>query len=130
MHCARIIELPVAASSLDELVAIQHRHDAAIVDGELREVVRSNAAFHQALFALSDNDELVAAILRHAQMTHAIRSVTVTSPEYLHRAQQEHWTMIHAPQESDRDLLAETCRLHLLPSRDAYLQRIAIPSHA
>lgn len=130
VHCARIIELPATRDSVDDLVTIQRRHDVAVEAGELRDVVRANAAFHQALFALSDNEALVAAILRHAQMTHAIRSVTVTSPEYLHRAQQEHWTMIRALQEADRELLAETCRLHLLPSRDAYLQRIATFSRA
>lgn len=81
-------------------------------------------AFHHALFALSDNAALVAAIRSHAQVIHAVRSVTVTSPEYLHRARTEHLTMIRALREQDTALLAETCRAHLLPSRDAYLRRL------
>ncbi|MCG5219163.1 GntR family transcriptional regulator [Streptosporangium sp. KLBMP 9127] len=123
-HCARLIEFPVAAERLTELAAIQEQHDAAIEAGDLHGVVRANMAFHQAIFALSDNAALVAAIRSHAQMTHAIRSVTVTSPEFLNRARNEHLTMIRALHEQDTDLLAATCRAHLLPSRDAYLQRL------
>ncbi|MFE3001035.1 GntR family transcriptional regulator [Nocardia sp. NPDC059246] len=125
VHCARIIKLPVAPERIEELIATQHQHDTAIKSGDLRGVVRANTAFHQALFALSDNEALVAAILQHAQMTYVIRSVTVTSREYLERAQQEHWAMIRALEEQTRELLLETCKAHLLPSRDAYLQRIA-----
>ncbi|MGP4115115.1 GntR family transcriptional regulator [Streptomyces sp. 4N509B] len=123
-HCARGIVLPVPEERLDALVAIQRRHDAAVEADDLRGIVHANTAFHQALFALSDNDALVAAILRHAQMTLAIRSVTATSPTSQVVSQREHWTMIRALREADPELLAETCRAHLLPSRDAYLRRV------
>ena len=33
----------------------------------------------------------------------------------------EHWAMIHALRDGDRDALMALCRDHLLPSRDAYL---------
>ena len=128
VHCAKVIQLPVEQVRIDELISIQRRHDAAVAAVDLRAVVYANMAFHQTLFALSDNNALVEAIRRHAQMTYAIRSVTVTSPEFLHRAQQEHWQMIHALEDQDTELLAETARAHLLPSRDAYLQRIAATS--
>lgn len=125
VHCARTIALPLAPQRIEGLTTIQQQHDTAIATGDLRGVVRANTAFHQALFALSDNDALVAAIARHAQMTHAIRSVTATLPEFQHRSQQEHWTMIQALKDEDTELLAEICRAHLLPSRDAYLQRVS-----
>ncbi|MFC9553313.1 GntR family transcriptional regulator [Rhodococcus sp. NPDC056960] len=127
-HCAQIIQLPVEQDRLDELISIQRRHDAAVAAGDLRGIVHSNTTFHHTLFALSDNNALVEAIRRHAQMTTAMRSVTVTSPELLHRAQQEHWQMIRALEEQNTELLADTARAHLLPSRDAYLQRIAAAS--
>ncbi|UCM89996.1 GntR family transcriptional regulator [Streptomyces marincola] len=127
VHCARHIALPVPPERLEELTGHQRRHDAAIEAGDLRGVVRANTDFHRALFALSNNDALVAAIVRHAQMTHAIRSVTATSPEFLARSREEHWTMIRALEEGHSDLLAETCRAHLLPSRDAYLRRVPEP---
>ncbi|GAA3746405.1 DNA-binding GntR family transcriptional regulator [Spinactinospora alkalitolerans] len=125
VNCARLIEFPVGQARIDELVATQARHDSAVEENDPRAAVRANTAFHQTLFALSDNAVLVEAIRRYAQMAHAIRSVTVTYPDFLHRSQREHWTMIRALQEQDSDLLAETCRIHLLPSRDAYLQRLA-----
>ncbi|MBB3052433.1 DNA-binding GntR family transcriptional regulator [Prauserella isguenensis] len=124
VHCARLIPVPVPDERLDELVAIQRRHDEGIDAGELREVTKANMEFHRALFGLSDNTVLVDAIRRHAQMAHAIRSVTVTSPEYLEQSRREHWAMIDALRGGDTDTLAETCRAHLLPSRDAYLSRL------
>ncbi|CAL9373211.1 hypothetical protein SUDANB6_00903 [Streptomyces sp. enrichment culture] len=130
VHCASAIELPVPAERLEQLTGIQRRHDAAVAAGDLRGIVRSNTAFHQTLFALTDNDALVAAIARHAQMTHAIRSVTATSPEFRNRARQEHWAIIRALTDGDRELLVETCRAHLLPSQDAYLQRVSALSPA
>ncbi|MCP2254107.1 DNA-binding transcriptional regulator, GntR family [Prauserella aidingensis] len=124
VHCARLIPVPVPAERLDELVAVQRRHDEGIDAGELREVTKANMEFHRTLFGLSDNTVLVDAIRRHAQMAHAIRSVTVTSPEHLERSRREHWAMIDALRSGDTDTLAETCREHLLPSRDAYLSRL------
>ncbi|MDT0269084.1 GntR family transcriptional regulator [Streptomyces sp. DSM 44915] len=122
--CARGIPLPVPAERLAELVAIQRRHDTAVDSDDLRGIMHSNTAFHRALFALSENDALVAAILRHAQMTHAIRSVNAGSRPVQDQARREHWAMIHALEECDPEALAETCRQHLLPSRDAYLRRV------
>ncbi|EHR62811.1 transcriptional regulator [Saccharomonospora cyanea NA-134] len=124
VHCAKLIPLPVEQSRLDRLTEIQRQHDRMVETNDLRGVVKTNMEFHHELFSLSDNTVLVDAIRRHAQMTYAIRSVTVTSPEYLHRSQQEHWEMIQALRRQDSDALAETCRAHLLPSRDAYLSRL------
>lgn len=42
-----------------------------------------------------------------------------------HRSRQEHWTIIRALADGDGELLVESCRAHLLPSRDAYLQRVS-----
>ncbi|APU12820.1 MULTISPECIES: GntR family transcriptional regulator [Actinoalloteichus] len=124
VHCARLIALPADPARIAELIDVQRRHDTAVEHGDLRAVVKANMTFHQLLFALSDNAVLVEAIRRHAQIAHAIRSVTVTEPDFLQRSRTEHWTMIRALQDQDSDLLAEMCRAHLLPSRDAYLRRV------
>lgn len=125
VNCARLITFPVARERIDALEAEQARHDAAVDRNDPGAAAGANLAFHQALFALSDNTALVEAIHRYARMAHAIRSVTVTYPDFLRRSQSEHRTMVRALREQDSDLLAETCRVHLLPSRDAYLQRLA-----
>ncbi|WP_236541504.1 GntR family transcriptional regulator [Spiractinospora alimapuensis] len=124
VSCARRVSLPVPRARLAELVEIQHRHDAAVGGGDARGVLQANLAFHRHLFSLADNDALVEAIDRYARMTHVIRSITITDPESLRRAQEEHWTMVDALRAGDTDLLADICRDHLRPSRDAYLRRV------
>lgn len=126
VSCVELITFPVDPRRLEDLVGAQERHDAAVGDNDLRAVVAANMAFHQELFALSDNEVLVEAINRYARMAHAIRSVTVTSPESLRRSQEEHWRMLEALRAGDTELLARTCRAHLVPSRDAYLERVAL----
>ena len=61
------------------------------------------------------------AIEEYARRTHPIRFGSLASPGYRERARQEHWAMIHALRDGDRDALMALCRDHLLPSRDAYL---------
>ncbi|MDI3406437.1 GntR family transcriptional regulator [Streptomyces cavernicola] len=124
-HCAGLIELPVAIDRLAALTAIQKDHDAAVDTADLPALVHSNTAFHQVLFGLADNAALVETINRHARMTHAVRSVTATSADLRERSRKEHWAIIRALTDGDRESLVETCRAHLLPSRDAYLQRVA-----
>lgn len=124
VNCARRIILPIPAARLTDLTEIQRRHDAAVTDNDARAALQANLAFHRYLFALSDNAALAEAIGRYARMTHVIRSITITNPELLRRAQEEHWTMVDALRAGDTDLLADTCRDHLRPSRDAYLNRV------
>lgn len=126
VSAAELIALPVDPDRLAELTEAQRRHDEAVRAHDLRAVVSANTEFHRRLFALSDNEALVEAINRYARVAHAIRSVTVTSPESLRRSREEHERMLDALREGDRDLLARTCREHLLPSRDAYLARVGL----
>ena len=99
----------------------QRKHDAAVADGDARRVFRSNQRFHRELFGLLDNAVLGQAIEEYARRTHPIRFGSLASPGYRERARQEHWAMIHALRDGDRDALMALCRDHLLPSRDAYL---------
>lgn len=126
VSCAELITFPVDPRRLESLTETQKRHDASVEANDLRAVVTTNMAFHRELFALSDNEVLVEAINRYARMAHSIRSVTVTSPESLRRSQEEHWRMLEALRAEDSELLARTCRAHLVPSRDAYLERVAL----
>ncbi|TQM11706.1 GntR family transcriptional regulator [Pseudonocardia kunmingensis] len=124
--CARSIAVPVPPERLDPLVECQQAHDAAVAAQDRRAAHRANLAFHAILFGLSDNRTLVEAVRHHAGMTSSIRSLTVADDQYLLRAQAEHWEMIRALQEGDRDRLVRVCVAHLEPSRDAYLRRLAV----
>ena len=126
VSCAELIALPVDPRRLESLTRTQQRHDEAVEANDPRGVVSANKDFHRELFAMSENDVLVEAINNYARMAHAIRSVTVTSPESLRQSQEEHWRMLAALRDQDTELLAHTCRAHLTPSRDAYLRRVTL----
>jgi len=122
-NCARQIPLPVAPEKLDELVAIQRQHDAAVAESYLRSAFRTNIAFHKALFALSDNAALTEMIEVAAQRAHTIRSLSMIFPHFLEKARLDHWEMIAALRDCDQERLVVLCRDHLLPSRDAYIEQ-------
>jgi len=120
-EAARLIKYPVAADRLEQLVAVQAEHDAAVASQDARSVFRSNLAFHQALFGLTGNETLRRAIAEYARQAHPIRFASLVSPDYRERARTEHWLMIEALRRGDRKALIALCAAHLLPSRDAYL---------
>ncbi|WP_251864076.1 GntR family transcriptional regulator [Achromobacter sp. Marseille-Q4962] len=121
VHAAGLIALPVPPARLAALIAVQREHDEAVADGDAPRVFRSNQRFHREFFALMDNAVLAQAIEEYARRTHPIRFGTLTSPAWRERSRQEHWAMIQALREGNRQALAAVCREHLLPSRDAYL---------
>lgn len=121
--CARSIALPVAPEKLEELDAIQQRHDDAVRDSNLHVAFRMNIAFHKAFFALSDNAALTEMIELAAQRAHVIRSLSMVVPQYLEKARRDHREMIDALRHCDQERLVALCRDHLLPSRNAYIEQ-------
>lgn len=123
ISCARSIVLPVAPEKLDELDAIQQRHDDAVRDSNLHVAFRMNIAFHKAFFGLSDNAVLTEMIELAAQRAHVIRSLSMVVPQYLEKARRDHREMIDALRHCDQERLVALCRDHLLPSRNAYIEQ-------
>jgi DNA-binding GntR family transcriptional regulator len=119
---ARIIPLPVSASDIKRLEAIQRAHSQAVAAGDLRAVFYSNLQFHRALFSLCGNPYLIESIERLAQRAYGIRSWSNAIPEYLQRVRQDHLDMLDALQRGRRAELVRLCRRHLAPSRDVYLR--------
>jgi DNA-binding GntR family transcriptional regulator len=114
--CARAISLPAAPGKLDELEAIQQRHDDAVRDSDLHVAFRMNIAFHKALFALSDNTVLTEMIELAAQHAHVIRSLSMVNPQTLEKARRDHRAIIEALRQCDHALLVALCR-------DAYMEQ-------
>jgi len=121
--CARSIALPVPPEKLEELDAIQQRHDDAVRDSNLHVAFRMNIAFHKALFALSDNAALTEMIELATQRAHVIRSLSMVVPQYLEKSRRDHREMIDALRNCDQERLVVLCRNHILPSRDAYIEQ-------
>ena len=120
-EAARLIPLPASEADLKPLLAVQKQHDAAVRAGDTAAVFRANLEFHEALFALSGNATLQAAIAEYARQTHPIRFSSLVSADYRTQARDEHRAILDALRDGDRKALVTLCRKHLLPSRDAYL---------
>ncbi|MGN8160363.1 GntR family transcriptional regulator [Salinisphaera sp. SWV1] len=121
---ARLIPMPLDGESLEQLIAIQHRHDEAVETHDLRKVFRINVEFHQTLFALSDNPVLVEAIRDHAKRAHTIRSASFVLTSVLETSRKQHWQMIEALRAGHADELVALCHAHLRPSRDNYIESL------
>ncbi|MGE4371111.1 MAG: GntR family transcriptional regulator [Burkholderiaceae bacterium] len=123
--CVHHIPFPVPQDKLDELTALQGNHDQAVATSDLRSAFRANIAFHNAMFALSGNAMLTELIELAAQRAHTIRSLSMVYPHLLEKARRDHWGMIEALRDGDRARLADLCRDHLIPSRNAYIEQQA-----
>jgi DNA-binding GntR family transcriptional regulator len=121
---AEQIPLPAGSEIVSRLKAIQEVHAAAVTDADARAAFRANMAFHEALFAACGNPHLVELIQMMAQKVHGARSITAASPSHLALACAEHWAMIAALEAGDRARLVQLCRVHLGPSRDAYIAAV------
>ena len=121
LAAVRAIPLPVARADLAALRDIQKRHSKAVDEGDLRTVVRSNLEFHQRMFALCGNPQLIEGIEHFARKAHAIRSYSNANPGYLKRVRQDHLDMLDALKRGDRERLVALCRDHLRPSQEAYI---------
>jgi DNA-binding GntR family transcriptional regulator len=120
-EAARRMPLPPPAEALSRLADIQRAHDRAVAKRNLREVFRTNLAFHRTLFALAGDEVLERAIAEYARQTHAIRFSTLATAAYRERSREEHREMIRALEAGNRARLVALCRAHLRPARDAYL---------
>jgi len=118
---AQQIPFPVPSPELQKLIDVQERHDQAARTGNMRAAFKANIAFHQVLFNLTGNNILATAIEDFARRAHVIRFISMANPHLLEKARQDHWKIIRAIENQDRDELVLVCRDHLLPSRDTYL---------
>jgi DNA-binding GntR family transcriptional regulator len=127
-HAARLIPMPLARAGIDDLKKVQAVHDAAVARGDLGMVFHANVNFHELLFSKTGNAYLADAIRQFALRTHGIRFYCLTYPGYLEKARQEHWEMIAALENCDRESLVRLCSQHLLASRQCYENAAGIRS--
>jgi DNA-binding GntR family transcriptional regulator len=118
----RILPFPVAVSSIAELEKIQERHSAAIEKDDLLAVFYANLQLHQTLFALCGNTCLIEIIRTLEQKVYGIRFYANALPQALERARRDHFDMIKALRNSERNELIKLTRQHLKPSPQAYIR--------
>lgn len=118
---ARLVRQRATRALIQELKAIQRRHDAASLRRDLRSAFRLNIEFHRAFFGACGNAQLVEAIEAYGQKAHGIRSFSITQTDYLRRSGDEHWSIVRALEEGDGDALIRMCREHIHVAKRAYI---------
>lgn len=118
---AMSIPLPAPQSMLNELIDIQKQHSEAVKQQDLHRVFRLNIAFHRTLFSATGNSYLSDSINEFAQKAHSIRFMAISDTASLQRACDEHFAMIEAIQNQDRERFCQLCKDHLAPSKERYL---------
>jgi DNA-binding GntR family transcriptional regulator len=117
-----MIRLPLPRPVIDRLIAAQREHDAAVAARDLRRVFETNIRFHAEMNALCGNPHLIEMLELLAARSHVVRSYSHSDPAILEAAARNHWDMIEAIEQEDRDRLVELRRAHLQPSKNAYIR--------
>lgn len=115
------ISFPVAQDRLNAVIAIQRDHELAVKDNDLSRVFQLNNAFHEALYALSDNPVLVELIEQCATRVLSVRFHTYMDPGFLTKVCDDHWAMIEAVRDGDSARLVAEVRAHLPLAKDRYI---------
>jgi len=119
-EAARRIPDPAPKALIWELKEIQGEHDLAVSTANLGHAFRANRAFHTTLFSACGNVALADAIEENARRVHGVRFYSLADPHLREASREQHWAMIDALENGQRDKLIKLCRDHLPASRDAY----------
>ena len=123
-EAARITPLPASGDVVAALNAVQDRHSAALRNGDLRAVLRFNAAFHRTQFGCCGNDTLSSLAEDLARRTHPVTILKFPEPRVAALIEAQHRAIADAMAGSDRDALVAAVRAHFDHARlDAYAAR-------
>lgn len=122
LAAAREVVRRATAEDIQRVVDAQQKHDQAVGHADPKKAFRANIGFHQAFFSACGNAELTGAINLYGQKAHAVRSFSISMPDYLARSRAEHWAIIDALKARDEPRLLTVCRDHILVARDAYIE--------
>lgn len=121
-NAARRIALPLNAEDVGRIGAILDEWNEASLSGDLATVVRTNAKFHQEIYALCGNRFLTLCIDSLAQRSHIVRFSGLTDAAFLTRVRGEHQEIFAALQGDDPEYLARLCVEHIMPSARSYIE--------
>lgn len=119
---ANQMPLPLDPVLLEELIETQLRHDAAALRRDVRALFRINIEFHRLLFSQCGNPHLADTIDLFGKKAHAVRSISITRPEQIKSAGDEHWQMIEALRAGDRPRLVSLLVAHISVAKNAYIE--------
>jgi DNA-binding GntR family transcriptional regulator len=119
---AREVLRLATVNDVERIVEAQRHHDRAVEQGDPKRIFRTNIVFHRTFFSTCGNAELLGAIDLFAQKAHPIRSLSIAHPEYVKRAQAEHWMIIDALRGKREKELLTICREHIRAAKDEYIE--------
>ncbi|MCL5426602.1 MAG: GntR family transcriptional regulator [Gammaproteobacteria bacterium] len=123
---AKLIQLPADSAWLKKLKKAQQAHSEAINNHNLSAIFSTNNFFHQVLFEGTRNPSLTEAIEFSNAKTHGIRSHGLKVVSLLQQAESEHYKMIEAIENDDRDTLVLLCLTHMRPARQFYEDKYCV----
>ena len=115
------MRLPAISEVINELKALQRRHDKAVAAKCPRLIDAANEAFHERLFRACGNRHLSDAIAHYAYLSRAMRLYPMVDTELLAVLSEEHWAMIEAIRKGDRKTLLRLVANHIQHSKRIYL---------
>lgn len=118
---ANQMPLPLDPALLEQLVDAQTRHDGAAARRDVRALFRINIEFHRLLFSQCGNAHLADTIDLFGKKAHAVRSLSITRPEQIKSAGDEHWQLIDALKAGDRPRLVSLLVAHISVAKNAYI---------
>ena len=116
------IPMPLDRNELAALEAIQHEHEAAVHANDLRRVFDYNNQFHRCLYAQSGNLVLLELIEQCATRALTVRFHPYMDRSFLAKVCADHWAMIDACRDGNRERLVALVREHLPLAKDRYLE--------
>ena len=120
-----MIDLPAAATLIEELVSLQERYCSFADNANLRGIHEANDAFHLALFSACGNPYLVQTLQNYMNHTLPMRAKNLADREGLKISRCQHEMMIDLLKGSDNWALAQLCVQHMQYSKSDYLNRIS-----
>ena len=121
-RAAERIKLPAAPEVIEALEAIQKQHDAAVKSRDARAIDESNERFHRTFFEACGNKHLTDAIANYAYLSRAMRLYPMVDAKLLETLRAEHWAMIDALKNGDREALKRLVVDHIQHSKKIYLE--------
>jgi DNA-binding GntR family transcriptional regulator len=117
---ARITPLPAPPSVLEEMAAIQDRHEQAVREGNFRRVFYLNIDFHRLQYSICPNTELSRAIADYSRRAHMIRALQYSDAEHMRNIVRQHRAIIAAMKGRSAEAYVESVAAHFPASPQEY----------
>lgn len=109
---ARITQLPAASEVIAEMERLQDLHEAAVRDGNFREVFFLNIDFHRVQYSVCPNSTLIAAIADFSRRAHMIRAIQYSDPQHMQKIVDQHRAIIAAMKGTSQAAYVKSVEAH------------------